>query len=153
MKSKWIDLFMKFAEEAAKLSSCSRLQVGAVIVKNNRVISIGYNGTPSGWDNCCEVALLETPNKPLLDDRGVPVLKTKEEVIHAEANAIIKLARDGESGMGSTLFITHAPCIQCAKLIYGAGIEKVYYKSMYRDNNGIEFLFDCDVEVEQYGKG
>lgn len=149
--TKWDNLFMKFAEEASQLSSCTRLKVGAIIVKDNRVISIGYNGTPSGWDNCCEVAILKDPNQALLDENGVPVLKTKPEVIHAEANAIIKLARDGESGKGSTLYITHAPCIECAKMIYGTGVEKVYYKNIYRDNKGIEFLFDCDVEVEQYG--
>jgi len=131
MKQKWIDAFMDTAERFAQLSSAVRLQVGAVVVRDNRIISIGYNGTPAGWTNACE------------DDDG----KTKDEVIHAEANAIIKLARDGESGNGSSLFCTHAPCIHCAKLIHGAGIEKVYYRQSYRDNAGIDFLNKCNIQV------
>ena len=130
MKQKWIDAFMDTAERFAQLSSAVRLKVGAVVVKDNRVISIGYNGTPAGWDNCCE-------------ENG----KTKDEVIHAEANAILKLARDGESGNGASLFCTHAPCIDCAKLIYGAGISSVYYRNAYRNDDGINFLSKCDVQI------
>ena len=88
---------------------------------------------PSGWTNDCE------------GDDG----KTKDEVIHAEANAILKLARDGERGYGSSLFCTHAPCIQCAKLIYGAGVSKVYYRESYRNTDGLDFLGKCNVEVEK----
>jgi dCMP deaminase len=130
MKPKWIDAFMDTAERFAQLSSAVRLKVGAVVVKDNRVISIGYNGTPAGWDNCCE-------------ENG----KTKDEVIHAEANAILKLARDGESGNGASLFCTHAPCIDCAKLIYGAGISSVYYRNAYRNDDGINFLSKCAVQI------
>ena len=133
MKKKWIDAFMDTAERFARLSSAKRLQVGAVVVQDNRIISIGYNGTPAGWTNDCE------------GEDG----KTKGEVIHAEENAILKLARDGERGNGASLFCTHAPCIQCAKLIYGAGIQKVYYRDTYRDTLGIEFLQNCNIEVEQ----
>jgi dCMP deaminase len=141
MKQKWIDAFMDTAERFAQLSSAVRLQVGAVVVKDNRIISIGYNGMPSGWTNECEKIVQNS------DDTVTTV--TKDEVIHAEANAIIKLARDGESGYGSSLFCTHAPCIHCAKLIHGAGIEHVYFRHAYRDENGIDFLENCKIKVEQ----
>lgn len=133
---------MDTAKRFAQLSSAVRLQVGAVVVKDNRIISIGYNGMPSGWTNVCE-------NYFGLDFNGNPTLVTKDEVIHAEANAILKLARDGESGNGSSLFCTHAPCIHCAKLIHGAGISKVYYREDYRDDNGLTFLKACDIEVQK----
>ena len=145
MKQKWIDAFMDTAERFSQLSSAKRLQVGAVVVKDNRIISIGYNGMPSGWTNECEEVV--TPSLPYLQGDG-PTLKTKDEVIHAEANAILKLARDGESGNGATLFCTHAPCVQCAKLIYGAGITNIYYRNAYRDTSGIEFLNKCGIEAE-----
>jgi dCMP deaminase len=132
---------MDTAERFAQLSSAKRLQVGAVVVKDNRIISIGYNGMPAGWTNECEEVI------QLSDD--TVELKTKDEVIHAEANAILKLARDGESGNGSSLFCTHAPCIHCAKLIHGAGINKVYYRESYRDTIGLDFLENCKINVEQ----
>jgi len=128
------------------LSSAVRLQVGAVVVKDNRIISIGYNGMPAGWTNVCEEVV--TPTLPYLQGDG-PTLKTKDEVIHAEANAIIKLARDGESGNGASLFCTHAPCIHCAKLIHGAGIKTVYYRESYRDTLGLDFLNKCNIEVKK----
>ena len=131
---------MDTAERFAQLSSAVRLQVGAVVVKDNRIISIGYNGTPSGWDNLCEDLV------QLSDD--TLVTKTKAEVIHAEANAITKLARSNESGVGSSMFITHAPCVDCAKLIYGAGINTVYYRDSYRNDDGIDFLQKCNVDVK-----
>jgi len=133
MKQKWIDAFMDTAERFAQLSSAVRLQVGAVVVKDNRIVSIGYNGTPAGWTNQCE------------NEEGY----TKDEVIHAEANAIAKLARDGESGLGTDLFCTHAPCIQCAKIIYGAGVKKVYYRNTYRDTAGLDFLQKCEIDIEK----
>lgn len=131
MKKKWVDAYMDTAYRFAQLSSAKRLQVGSIIVKDNRIISIGYNGMPSGWSNDCE------------DENNV----TKPEVIHAEANAIIKLARDGESGKGATLFCTHAPCVHCAKLIYGSGIDTVYYRDFYRDADGLNFLNMAKVKV------
>lgn len=146
MKQKWVDAFMDTAERFAQLSSAKRLQVGAVVVKDNRIISIGYNGMPSGWTNECEEVV--TPSLPYLAGDG-PTMRTKDEVIHAEANAIAKLARDGESGLGTDLFCTHAPCIQCAKIVYGAGVKKVYYRESYRDTKGLDFLEKCGVEIEK----
>jgi len=149
MKQKWIDAFMDTAERFAQLSSAVRLQVGAVVVKDNRIISIGYNGMPSGWTNECEHVVDVAKTDPRYDyNNFTKELKTKDEVIHAEANAILKLARDGESGNGSSLFCTHAPCIHCAKLIHGAGIEHVYYRESYRDELGIDFLEKCKIRVE-----
>ena len=141
MKQKWVDAFMDTAERFAQLSSAKRLQVGAVVVKDERIISIGYNGMPSGWSNECEDLVHGTDDSVYL--------KTKDEVIHAEANAIIKLAKSGDRGNGADLFCTHAPCIHCAKLIYGAGISKVYYRDTYRDNLGLEFLEKCNIEIER----
>jgi len=141
MKQKWVEAFMDTAERFAQLSSAKRLQVGAVVVKDNRIISIGYNGMPSGWTNECENVIQHS------DD--TVSLVTKEEVIHAEANSIIKLARDGERGDGASLFCTHAPCIHCAKLIHGAGISKIYYRDTYRDSIGLEFLEKCNIEIER----
>ena len=155
MKQKWIDAFMDTARRFADLSSAVRLRVGAVVVKDNRIISIGYNGTPAGWDNTCEDKIYcddgdwrEQTDK-LHDEWITYKLKTKDDVIHAEANAIAKLARDGESGLHASLFCTHAPCIHCAKMIYGAGINTVYYRQSYRDNLGIDFLRKCNIEVIQ----
>lgn len=131
---------MDVAERFSKLSSAKRLQVGAIVVKDDRIISIGYNGMPSGWDNICEEVV------EIHEDGGI-VTKTKPEVIHAEANAIAKLARGNESGDGSMMFLTHAPCIDCAKQIYTAGIKKVYYQNSYRDTQGIDFLEKCGIDV------
>jgi dCMP deaminase len=142
MKQKWIDAFMDTAERFAQLSSAKRLQVGAVVVKDQRIISIGYNGTPAGWTNECEYEFVDPQTK-------VRSNVTKDEVIHAEANAIAKLARDGESGLGTDLFCTHAPCIQCAKIVYGAGVKKVYYRHTYRDTKGLDFLEKCGVEIKK----
>jgi dCMP deaminase len=151
MKQKWIDAFMDTAARFADLSSAKRLQVGAVVVKDNRIISIGYNGMPSGWTNECEkrVYTLSGVTEYLDEDGSSYRLVTKDEVIHAEANAILKLARDGESGNGASLFCTHAPCIHCAKLIHGAGIDQVYYRESYRDKLGIDFLENCKIKVSQ----
>jgi dCMP deaminase len=151
MKQKWIDAFMDTAERFAQLSSAKRLQVGAVVVKDNRIISIGYNGMPSGWDNECEKKVYTlTGSYDGLDEDGTSYhWVTKDEVIHAEANAVAKLARDGESGRGSDMFCTHAPCVHCAKIIYGAGIKKVYYRNSYRDTAGLDFLEKCSITIEK----
>lgn len=148
MKQKWIDAFMDTATRFADLSSAVRLKVGAVVVKDQRIISIGYNGTPTGWSNECEHWVDVSAEDRIWSDAD-KILKTKDEVIHAEANAITKLARDGESGLGASLFCTHAPCVQCAKLIYGAGISSVYYRESYRNNDGLEFLQKCEINVEK----
>jgi dCMP deaminase len=140
MKQKFIDAYMDVAERFAQLSSAKRLQVGAIVVKDDRIISIGYNGMPSGWDNCCEFEINAR-------ELGFRELKTKPEVLHAESNAIAKLARSPESGEGASIFITHSPCIDCAKLIYQSGIATVYYKSDYRSIQGIEFLEKSNIKV------
>jgi dCMP deaminase len=144
VKQKWIDAYMDTADRFAQLSSAVRLKVGAVVVKDHRIISIGYNGMPAGWDNVCEEVV--TPSLPYIQGDG-PTLKTKDEVYHAEENAILKLAKSHDGGDGASLFCTHAPCVQCAKLIFGSGINSVYYRQAYRDTKGVEFLEKCGVEV------
>jgi dCMP deaminase len=139
MKQKFIEYFMDIARRTSQLSSAKRLQVGSIIVKDNRIISIGYNGMPSGWTNECEYLEHRIAQEPLL--------KTKPEVIHAEANAIAKLAKSTESGDGSVMFLTHSPCIDCAKQIYTTGIKKVYWNHNYRSTDGIDFLKKCSVET------
>jgi dCMP deaminase len=141
MKEKFKRAYMKTAETFAELSHARRLHVGAIVVKDDRIISIGYNGMPAGWDNNCEDVVQHS------DD--TTSLKTKPEVLHAETNAIAKLARSNESGLGADIFITHAPCLDCAKLIYQSGIHSVYYKKDYRDGAGINFLLKSGVNVEQ----
>jgi dCMP deaminase len=143
MKQKFIDAYMDVAERFAQLSSAVRLQVGAIVVKDDRIISIGYNGMPAGWDNVCENIIGY--------DKGKPVLNSKPEVLHAESNAVAKLAKSSESGDGATIFVTHAPCIDCAKLIYQSGINTVYYRTAYRDTSGVDFLAKSDVEVIKIG--
>ena len=147
MKTKFIEAYMDVAERFAQLSSAKRLQVGAIVVKDDRIISIGYNGMPSGWDNCCENIISHVWEEPDLHN-----LKTKPEVIHAESNAISKLARGTESGLGATMFVTHQPCIDCAKLIYQSGIATVYYKNEYRSTQGLDFLNKSGVEVIHHHK-
>ena len=148
MKQKYIDLYMDWADRTAQLSHALRLQVGAVIVKDDSVISYGYNGMPAGWDNNCEdeivVAVIDG-----VPQREIKELKTKPEVLHAESNAIAKLAKSTNSGMGATMFITHAPCLDCAKLIFQSGIGNVLYRNSYRDTGGITFLEKSGVEVTQ----
>lgn len=137
---------MKTAKLFAEHSSAVRMKVGAVIVKDDRIISIGYNGMPTGWDNVCEEVV--TPTLPYLQGDG-PTLKTKPEVIHAESNAIAKLAKSTESGDGASMFITCAPCIDCAKMIYQAGIKEVFYGHKYRNDDGINFLHKCEITVRE----
>lgn len=146
MKQKWIDAYMDTAERFAELSSAVRLKVGAVVVKDNRIISIGYNGMPAGWDNVCEEKVYKIDGW-LVDEVGYYELKTKDEVIHAEANAILKLAKSTDGGDGASLFCTHAPCIECAKLIYGAGIQTVFYKHAYKNTLGTDFLNKSNIQM------
>jgi dCMP deaminase len=137
MKYKYTQAHMRAAHLYAELSTARRLKVGALIVKDDRIISIGYNGMPSGWDNNCEHELEDG------------TIKTKPEVLHAETNAIAKLARSTESGLDADLFVTHSPCLDCAKLIFQAGIRRVYYATNYRDDAGINFLQASGVEVKR----
>ena len=131
-------MYMEIASIAAKYSYAKRLQVGSIIVRGDRILSVGINGMPVGWiDNVCEE----------IDSNGVE--KSKEEVLHSEANALSKLARSTDTGEGATLFTTHSPCLQCAKLIVQTGIVEVYYKHKYRNLNGIHFLEKCGIKVTQ----
>jgi dCMP deaminase len=145
MKEKFVDAYMDVADRFSKLSSAKRLQVGAIVVKDDRIISIGYNGMPSGWDNNCENVVQHSDDSTQL--------KTKPEVLHAESNAIAKLARSSESGDGATLFVTHQPCMECAKLIYQSGIKAVYYAHPYRLNDGLDFLQKSNINVTKVEKG
>lgn len=124
--------YMRIAEEWAKLSYCKRKQVGAIIVKDRMIISDGYNGTPTGFDNCCE------------DESG----DTKWYVLHAEANAIMKVASSTQSSQGATLYITMSPCKECSKLIHQSGIKRVVYRETYKDDEGLLFLKKAGIQVE-----
>jgi dCMP deaminase len=134
---KFDEYYMKIAVETSKLSTAKKLQVGCIIVKNERTISIGYNGTPSGWDNNCE---------DLIDGK----LVTKPEVLHAEMNAISKLAKSPESAYGATMYLTHSPCLNCSKMIYQSGIGLIIYKEDFRTNEGIVFLNRCEIPIIKY---
>jgi dCMP deaminase len=133
---------MDIAQRTADLSHARRLHVGAIVVKDDRIISIGYNGMPAGWDNNCEDEI-KWPNGE------IKFLTTKPEVLHAETNAIAKLARSSDSGLGADIFITHAPCLDCAKLIYQSGIKRVWYGAQYRDSSGTDFLQKSGIQIEQ----
>ena len=141
MKQKLLDAYMKTAETFAECSTAKRLHVGAIVVKDDRIISIGYTGMPSGWDNDSEDIKI--------NNDGQYELKTKPEVLHAETNAIAKLAKSNESGLGATMFITHSPCMDCAKLVYQSGINTVYYRNSYRNEDGIQFLEKAGVKIEK----
>lgn len=148
MKEKFLNFYMDVAHRTAQLSTAVKLQVGAIIVKDDRIISLGYNGTPTGWDNNCEDEIVEYPDyQMMIPENEYRYLKTKPEVIHAESNAISKLAKCSESGENASMFITHSPCMPCAKLIYQSGISAVYYRTAYRDTAGIDFLDKCDISV------
>jgi len=125
--------YLRMAKTWAELSHCTRKQVGALIVKEGVIISDGYNGTPSGFDNNCE-------------DKNN---KTHWYVLHAEANAILKLAKTTQGGTGSTLYLTLSPCKECSKLVLQAGIKRVVYINKYKDDAGVEFLIQAGIEVEQ----
>lgn len=139
--------FMDVAERFAQLSYATKLKVGAIVVKDNRIISIGYNGTPPGWDNECEYAVSSDEGD---DAHGsIKRLKTKPEVIHAERNALDKLVRSSESSVDATMFITHNPCFECAKSIFNTGIRTIYYRHNYKNDDGIAFLRKCGVDITQ----
>jgi len=144
MKPKHIRAHMRAAHAYADCSTAEKLKVGCVLVKDHRIISIGYNGMPSGWTNECETQFM-TGN----GTADHIELITKPEVIHAEANAVAKLARSNESGEGSVAFITHAPCLSCAKMLYSAGVSEVVYSQSYRETMGVDFLEKCGIPVSQ----
>lgn len=163
MKDKHKNLYMSIAQSAAMASYAVKLKVGAVAVKDHRILSIGYNGTPPGRDNACEFKHHDLSRDmngnyfpgsekeyPLEDEFGRYKLETKREVVHAEMNAIFKMARDGQSALGADIFITHAPCFECAKAILSVGFKKVWFRDSYRDSSGVTLLTEHNVEVEQY---
>lgn len=131
-KLKYDKAYLRIAKEWGQLSYCKRKKVGAIIVKDRMIISDGYNGTPTGFENCCE------------DDGGL----TKWYVLHAEANAILKVARSTQSCENATLYITLSPCKDCSKLIHQSGIKRVVYNEAYKDTSGVDFLRKAGVEVE-----
>jgi dCMP deaminase len=161
MKTKFINAHMKAAEVYAELSTARRLQVGCVIVKDNTIIGIGYNGMPSGWDNDCEEILYVLKDECYYTEKqmkengynetshGWSKMRSKREVLHAETNAIAKVARSTNSTEDAALFVTHAPCLDCAKIIHQAGITEVYYKNTYRTEEGIYFLDKCGIRVHK----
>jgi len=156
MKNKFIVAYMKVAKTFAEMSYAKRAKVGAIIVKDDRIISIGYNGMPSGWDNDCELQVLPSwagsiNDIPEEDHDTYVTYVSKPEVLHAEANAIAKVAQSSESCKDAILFTTHIPCIECAKLIHQSGIRKVYYDEEYNANKGSgkHFLHNCGTELEQ----
>ena len=136
MHNKYDVAYLKMALEWAKLSYCKRKQVGALIVKDRTIISDGYNGTPSGFENCCE------------DENN----QTKWYVLHAEANAILKISRSTQTCEGATLYLTLSPCKECSKLIFQSGIKRVVYIQDYSDNEGLAFLKDAGVEILKISK-
>lgn len=174
MKERLKQAYMDVAYRFAELSHARRLHVGAIVVKDDRIISIGYNGMPAGWNNDCEYhdymsgdaggwlnpdeiqerwpyeeecELIDPDDGRIFITRRYR-LKTKPEVLHAERNALDKLAKSGrEGGSGASMFVTHAPCLECAKSIYGAGIKELFYKEEYRTQDGIYFLQKCGISV------
>ena len=140
---KYDNMYMDLAKRISRMSYAVRLQVGAICVKDGRIISMGWNGTPANFDNCCEnkVCMIDAPPSN--------VLVTKPEVIHAEQNAIFKLARDGESGKNSTMYCTHAPCTECSKGIIQTGIVRVVYAETYRVTDGIDLLHKAKIQVDK----
>ena len=133
-QNKYDKAYLRLAQTWAKLSQCDRKQVGAIIVKDEVIISDGFNGTPSGFDNCCE------------DENG----KTHWYVLHAEANAILKTAGSNHDCTGATLYLTMSPCKDCSKLIHQSGIKRVVYINEYKDLRGIDFLLEAGVEITKF---
>jgi dCMP deaminase len=128
--------YLRLALSWAQLSHCARKKVGAIIVKDSIIISDGYNGTPAGFDNCCE------------NDEG----QTHWYVLHAEANAILKVARSSNNCKDATLYLTHSPCKDCSKLVLQSGITRLVYQEAYKDTSGIDFLKSAGLEVVQFEK-
>jgi dCMP deaminase len=139
MNLKFDKLFLTIASEIAKLSHARRAQVGCVLVKEGNILSFGYNGMPSGMDNNCE--------NELYANGELKFLETKPEVLHAETNAIAKLAKTGHSSLDATAYVTLSPCINCAKLLYQAGIKRVVYKQKHDGSDGVGFLEKVGVET------
>lgn len=170
MNQKHIDAYFKVVWAFAKCSTAQRLQVGSIIVKDHNILSFGYNGTPAGWDNTCEqqewcdaggwldpkeIEANWPHEGTYIDADGVKMsgrfrLKTLPHVLHSELNSIAKLARGTGGADGATMFCTHAPCIECAKLIHVCGIKELYFNLWYRDKAGVEFLQKAGVQTHHH---
>lgn len=137
------------AKAYAELSHAVRLKVGAVIVRDDRIVSIGYNGTPSGRDNICEEEVPDDEQAGIFPQLPMMKLVSKPEVCHAEMNAIMFSARNGVSTNGCSVYITHSPCYECAKMIVQSGIREVFYETPYRDTSSLKFLEECGVTVKK----
>ena len=135
------EAYVDICETWSQLSTAWRKKVGCIIVKDGIIISDGYNGTPSGFDNSCEI---------MLDEHDKSALLTKPEVLHAESNAITKLAKSTQSSLNSTMYITINPCIECAKLIIQSGITRVVYTNFYKNKEGIELIQKANIEIKKY---
>jgi dCMP deaminase len=169
MKDKFLQYYMSIAEATAQLSSARRLKVGSVIVRDHQIIGTGYNGTPAGWDNNCEDVEwcsaggwldpeeIEEgwPHEGTYLDRDGNEMKnryrliTKPEVIHSEMNSLMKIAKSTSSSEGASLFVTHSPCLECAKAIYQSGIKEVFYRESYKSSDGIYFLEKCGIKIKK----
>lgn len=155
MNERMVEYYMDMAERTAQLSRAEKLKVGAVIVTVDDCVLIGFNGTPAGFDNTCEDVLITYDSRDITDNSWIynnstkqyTKLKTKSDVVHAESNALMKLAKSTLSGKGASLFQTHAPCMDCAKMIYQAGIRHVHYRTDYKSDQGVRFLKTCLVDV------
>jgi dCMP deaminase len=159
IKERYKKVYYNIAQEISSLSYANRLKVGAIIVKENRIISIGFNGTPPGWDNNCENILAAYDERETYfekeewtfnkETKQYTRLKTKPEVIHAEMNALHKLASSHESGNNASMFCTHTPCMDCAKGVVMSGIKNFYFIDKYRSDDGLSFLLKNGINVEQ----
>lgn len=164
MKPEYISLYMDIAERISQMSQAKRLQVGSVIVKENTILSYGWNGMPTGWPNSCEHKEYKKPYwtgidpmtftpfdelYPFEDEEGRYRLVTRPVVLHSEMNALMKVAQSTESSSGATLFCTHSPCIECAKAIFQAGIATLYYREDYHSTSGTDFLKISGVTVHK----
>lgn len=160
-RNRYNRFYMDLAERTAQMSYAKRLQVGSILVKNDNIISFGWNGMPTGWDNNCEETEYILKSECQFDSEDMIALGytetdngwmknwSKPEVLHSEANCLMKLAKSTNSSEDASLFVTHAPCLNCAKSIYQAGITSVFYRDTYKDPAGVEFLKKCGVYVEQ----
>jgi dCMP deaminase len=159
IKERYKKVYYNIAQEISSLSYANRLKVGAIIVKDNRIISIGFNGTPPNWNNECEEVLITHDERDTYfekdqwtfnkETKQYTRLKTKPELIHAEMNSLHKLASSNESGNNASMFCTHSPCIECAKGVVMTGIKDFYYIDKYRSEDGLSFLLKSGVNVEQ----
>jgi dCMP deaminase len=148
-QKRYNEFYMDIAHRVSQMSYAERLKVGSILVKDGNIISFGWNGMPAGWDNNCEEknVVQEKISTGVFKMTKKTELKTRPEVLHAEQNTLMKVTKSTNSSEDADMFITHAPCIECAKSIFQSGIRRIFYKDTYRSEDGINFLQKCDVEV------